>query len=93
MIYAGVNGELVSLFNLVLVWVTSLTRGVTTLFPNLLLGMLDSIPVDKITAWDADFQEHLQSQQGPLLEEISKGLMTKDLEEKSTLRFVFHLPP
>jgi hypothetical protein len=47
-------------------------------------GMLDSIPVDKITAWDAEFQEHLSSQQGPLLEEISKGVMTKELEEKST---------
>jgi len=45
-------------------------------------GMLDSIPVEKITAWDAEFQEHLSSQQGPLLEEISKGVMTKELEEK-----------
>ncbi len=44
--------------------------------------MLDSIPVDRITAWDADFQEHLSSQQGALLEEISKGVMTKELEEK-----------
>jgi hypothetical protein len=46
--------------------------------------MLDQIPVEKITAWDADFQEHLQSQQGALLEEISKGVMTKELDEKST---------
>lgn len=45
-------------------------------------GLLDKIPVNKIVAWDADFQEHLVSQQSALLEEIGKGQMTKELEPK-----------
>ena len=43
-------------------------------------GLLDSIPVDKITKWEADFREHLTSQQAKLLETISTGNVTGDVE-------------
>lgn len=42
-------------------------------------GLLDSIPVDKITKWEAEFREHLKMQ-GPLLKEIEKGKVTPELE-------------
>ncbi|KAF8920871.1 ATP synthase F1 alpha subunit [Mucidula mucida] len=45
-------------------------------------GLLDSIPVDKITKWEAEFRSHLTSSQGPLLEEISGGNITPELEAK-----------
>lgn len=43
-------------------------------------GLLDSIPVDKITKWEADFREHLTSQQTKLLETIATGNVTGDVE-------------
>lgn len=46
-------------------------------------GMLDKIPVERIVEWDAKFQEHLQANEQDLLSEISKGVMTKELEPKS----------
>ncbi|KAF8449153.1 ATP synthase F1 alpha subunit [Boletus edulis BED1] len=45
-------------------------------------GLLDSIPVDKITLWEAEFRSHLTSAQAPLLEEISTGNVTPELEAK-----------
>ena len=58
-------------------------------------GMLDKIPVDKITsssarcgiwltraAWEADFQQHLTSSQQSLLEKIGQGKMTPEIESE-----------
>ncbi|KAF9054469.1 P-loop containing nucleoside triphosphate hydrolase protein [Panaeolus papilionaceus] len=44
-------------------------------------GLLDSVPVDQITRWEADFRAHLNSHQ-ELLKEISKGTVTPELEAK-----------
>jgi F-type H+-transporting ATPase subunit alpha len=41
---------------------------------------LDSIPVDKITAWEAEFREHLSSTQNTLLEKIATGNVTPEVE-------------
>jgi len=46
------------------------------------IAQLDSIPVDKITAWEAEFRSHLTATQGPLLEEIATGNVTPDMEAK-----------
>ena len=43
---------------------------------------LDSIPVDQITKWEGEFRAHLTSAQTALLEEISKGNITPDIEGK-----------
>jgi len=43
-------------------------------------GLLDSIPVDKITKWEAEFREHLTSTQGTLLEKIATGNVTPEVE-------------
>lgn len=43
---------------------------------------LDSIPVDKITQWEAEFRSHLTSSQSALLEEISIGSVSPELEAK-----------
>jgi len=45
-------------------------------------GLLDRIPVEKITAWELDFRNHLSSDQGELLKEVSGGTMTPELEKK-----------
>jgi len=45
-------------------------------------GLLDKVPVSKITEWEKQFQETLKSSHTDLLSEISKGVMTKDLEAK-----------
>jgi F-type H+-transporting ATPase subunit alpha len=68
-IYAGVNG-LVSPFSFfsILVLITSL--------------QLDSIPVDQITKWEGEFRAHLTSSQTALLEEISGGTVTPEMEGK-----------
>lgn len=71
-IYAGVNG---------------LVRTVLFLyFSNLsswpFVIQLDSIPVDKITTWEAEFREHLTTQQVALLETIATGNVAGDVEEK-----------
>ena len=42
---------------------------------------LDSIPVDQITKWEAEFREHLNTQTD-LLKEISTGKVTPELETK-----------
>jgi F-type H+-transporting ATPase subunit alpha len=42
---------------------------------------LDSIPVDQITKWEAEFREHLNTQ-ADLLKEISTGKVTPELETK-----------
>jgi len=41
---------------------------------------LDSIPVDKITKWEAEFREHLTSTQSALLEKIATGDVTPGVE-------------
>ncbi|KAJ3720986.1 P-loop containing nucleoside triphosphate hydrolase protein [Lentinula raphanica] len=45
-------------------------------------GLLDSIPVDQITRWEGEFRSHLTSSQSALLEEISGGNITPELEGK-----------
>ena len=47
----------------------------------LTLVQLDAIPVDQITKWEAEFREHLNSQT-TLLQEISTGIVTTELEGK-----------
>lgn len=43
---------------------------------------LDSIPVDKITKWEAEFRGHLASSQTALLAEIATGNVTPEMEGK-----------
>lgn len=43
-------------------------------------GLLDQVPVDKITTWEADFRAHLTGAQQPLLEKISTGNVTPETE-------------
>lgn len=46
-------------------------------------GLLDSVPVNKITQWEADFTAHVKSDQKDLLNEIEKqGALSKELEAK-----------
>lgn len=45
-------------------------------------GMLDKIPVEKITAWEKSFTELLKSQHGALLEKLGGGVLTKEIEEE-----------
>jgi F-type H+-transporting ATPase subunit alpha len=45
-------------------------------------GLLDPVPVDQITKWEADFRSHLASSHASLLEEIATGNITPDLEGK-----------
>jgi len=45
-------------------------------------GLLDSIPVDKITKWEAEFRQHLASSQQALLTEIADGKVSSELEGK-----------
>ncbi|OXG48758.1 ATP synthase subunit alpha, mitochondrial [Cryptococcus neoformans] len=44
-------------------------------------GMLDNVPVEKITAWEKSFTELLKSQHGALLEKLGGGVLTKEIEE------------
>jgi F-type H+-transporting ATPase subunit alpha len=43
---------------------------------------LDSIPVDQITKWEEEFRSHLTSSQQALLDEISTGNVTAEMEAK-----------
>ncbi|KAI0299146.1 P-loop containing nucleoside triphosphate hydrolase protein [Russula brevipes] len=43
-------------------------------------GLLDSIPVDKITKWEGEFREHLTATQSTLLEKIATGNATPEVE-------------
>ncbi|KAK0556549.1 Alpha subunit of the F1 sector of mitochondrial F1F0 ATP synthase [Tilletia horrida] len=45
-------------------------------------GLLDEIPTDKISEWEASFREKLESSHSDILAEVGKGQMTKDLEQK-----------
>ncbi|KAF2769501.1 ATPase alpha subunit [Teratosphaeria nubilosa] len=46
-------------------------------------GHLDSIPVGKILQWEADFLNHLRTNESGLMESIAKeGALSKDLEGK-----------
>ncbi|KAK3382825.1 P-loop containing nucleoside triphosphate hydrolase protein [Lasiosphaeria ovina] len=46
-------------------------------------GHLDSVPVDKILTWEADFLAHLKSSEAELLATIDKeGALSKDLEAR-----------
>jgi len=45
-------------------------------------GLLDSIPVDKITKWEAEFRQHLAASQTALLSEIATGNVTPEMEGK-----------
>lgn len=44
-------------------------------------GHLDSVPVDKILQWEADFLSHLKTNESELLATIDKeGALSKELE-------------
>jgi len=46
-------------------------------------GHLDSVPVNKILQWEADFLAHLKSNEADLLATIDKeGAISKDLEAR-----------
>jgi F-type H+-transporting ATPase subunit alpha len=45
-------------------------------------GLLDPIPVDQITKWEAEFRAHLAATQSDLLKEIATGNITPELEAK-----------
>lgn len=46
-------------------------------------GFLDTIPVDKILQWEADFLSHLKTNEADLLATIDKeGALSKDLEAR-----------
>lgn len=46
-------------------------------------GHLDSVPVNKILDWEADFIAHMRSSEPDLLATIDKeGALSKDLEAK-----------
>ena len=46
-------------------------------------GFLDSLPVNKILTWEADFLQHLKTNETGLMEQIDKeGQLSKELEEK-----------
>jgi F-type H+-transporting ATPase subunit alpha len=46
-------------------------------------GLLDSVPVDKILQWEADFLAHLRSNESDMLAQIDReGALSKDLEAK-----------
>lgn len=46
-------------------------------------GFLDSIPVNKILIWEADFLSHLKTNESELLATIDKeGALSKELEAK-----------
>jgi F-type H+-transporting ATPase subunit alpha len=46
-------------------------------------GYLDTIPVDKILTWEADFLAHLKTNEADLLATIDKeGALSKDLESR-----------
>lgn len=46
-------------------------------------GHLDSVPVNKILSWEADFLNHLRTNESGLLDEIVKqGALSKELEAK-----------
>jgi len=45
-------------------------------------GLLDNVPVEKITQWEAEFRDHLTSTQGELLSQIAKGLGSEEIEKQ-----------
>lgn len=46
-------------------------------------GLLDNVPVLKITQWETDFMSHMKSDQKEILSEIeAKGSLSKELEAK-----------
>ena len=46
-------------------------------------GLLDTVPVNKILQWEADFLAHLRSSEQDLLDQIEReGALSKDLESK-----------
>jgi F-type H+-transporting ATPase subunit alpha len=46
-------------------------------------GYLDTVPVDKILQWEADYLTHLKTNESELLATIDKeGAISKDLEAK-----------
>jgi F-type H+-transporting ATPase subunit alpha len=45
-------------------------------------GLLDPVPVDQITKWEAEFRSHLAASHTAMLEEIAKGDITPQLESQ-----------
>ena len=48
----------------------------------LIYSQLDSIPVDGITRWEAEFRAHLTGTQSALLEKIASGNVTPETENE-----------
>ena len=53
--------------------------------------MLDKVPVEEIVHWDEGFRGHLESEQSSLLEKISGGKMTDEIEKKWAFSLAFKL--
>ncbi|PWN28492.1 ATP synthase F1, alpha subunit [Jaminaea rosea] len=47
-------------------------------------GLLDDVPVNRITEWENAFRQHIESEGSAILSELNKGTMPKELEEKIT---------
>jgi F-type H+-transporting ATPase subunit alpha len=45
-------------------------------------GLLDKVPTDKITAWEKSFTEVLKNQHQSLLEKLSGGVLTPEIEKE-----------
>ena len=46
-------------------------------------GYLDTVPVNKILQWEADFLSHLKTNESSLLQQIDKeGALSNDIEGK-----------
>lgn len=45
-------------------------------------GLLDNVPTDQITAWEKQFQEALKSQHQDLLQKLSGGVLTPEIEKE-----------
>lgn len=45
-------------------------------------GLLDKVDTNKITAWETSFTEQLKTQHTALLEKLSGGVLTKEIEEE-----------
>jgi F-type H+-transporting ATPase subunit alpha len=45
-------------------------------------GLLDKVPTDKITAWEKSYTEVLKNQHQSLLEKLSGGVLTPEIEKE-----------
>lgn len=45
-------------------------------------GLLDDVPVNRITEWESAFRSHIETSGESILSELNKGSMSKELEQK-----------